>query len=248
MSDENVWWWWRAAKGASWGDTELSSLLPFSGWPKSHHRAPFWDGVAAQLFGFHSWAGAGTEHTQSLQWEAAAPWDVLQCFSRKEKAVPRLMRLKFLNVCCRHADFPAPHAPGPALFPVPARVPHRVCLDCHGEGSPGQRVPGGAARDTQDSPEASWLPRVAGRVSMEGLGRACRKGMCLGRTHCGGRGGCAGQSWGFQWFFFFFLFMQILALIWERVSWVTSVRVTWVDLPLFLPSPWKCPMCHGMTA
>lgn len=113
------------------------------------------------------------------------------------------MRLKFLNVCCRHADFPAPHAPGPALFPVPARVPHRVCLDCHGEGSPGQRVPGGAARDTQDSPEASWLPRVGGRVSMEGLGRACRKGMYLGRTHCGGRGGCAGQSWGFQWFFFF---------------------------------------------
>lgn len=37
-------------------------------------------------------------------------------------------------LCCRDADIPAPHAPGPALFPVPARVPHRVRLDRHGEG------------------------------------------------------------------------------------------------------------------
>lgn len=37
MSDENVWWWWwRPAKGNFWGVTELSSLLAFTVWPKSH--------------------------------------------------------------------------------------------------------------------------------------------------------------------------------------------------------------------
>lgn len=47
---------------------------------------------------------------------------------------------------------------------------------------------------------------------------------------------------------FFFLFMQKLTLIWERVSWVTSLHVTWIDLPLFPPSPRKCPARRGMTA
>lgn len=80
-----------------------------------------------------------------------------------------------------------------------------------------------------------------------GLGKGVQEGdvFWLGRTHC--RGWMCSSKLRFS-VIFFPLFMQILILIWERVSWMTSLHVTWVDLPLFSPSPRKwlarCGMPH----